>query len=103
MLYRVSEAAEGDLDEIFVYWAARVSLPIAEKVVDRITERFGLLGEYPRSGKRVPKYPRGLFCFPAGNYLIYYRATRRGTDIIHIFHRARNQSRALKPTREIQG
>jgi toxin ParE1/3/4 len=103
MPYRVSEAAERDLDEIFVYWAARVSLPIAEKVVDRITERFWLLGEYPRSGKRVPNYPHGLFCFPAGNYLIYYRPTRRGTDIIHIFHGSRNQSRALKPTKEIPG
>jgi hypothetical protein len=24
-------------------------------------------------------------CFPAGKYLIYYRKTRRGTDILYIF------------------
>jgi toxin ParE1/3/4 len=100
MPYRVSEAADRDLDEIFVYWATRVSFKIAEKVIDGISERFWLLGEYPRCGKRVPG---GLFCFPAGNYLIYYRSTRRGTDIIHIFHGSRNQTRAFKPTREIQG
>jgi toxin ParE1/3/4 len=103
MPYRVSEAADRDLDEIFVYWATRVSFKIAEKVIDGITERFWLLGEYPRCGKRVPKYARGLCCFPAGNYLIYYRNTLRGTDIIHIFHGSRNQSRALIPTREIRG
>jgi len=103
MPYRVSEAADRDLDEIFVYWATRVSLQIAEKVIDGITERFWLLGEYPRCGKRLPKYARGLFCFPAGSYLIYHRRTRRGTDIIHIFHGSRNQSRALKSTRDIPG
>jgi hypothetical protein len=24
-------------------------------------------------------------CFPAGKYLIYYRKTRRGIDILHMF------------------
>ena len=98
MPYRVSEAADRDLDEIFVYWATRVSFKIAEKVIDGITERFWLLGEYPRCGKRLR---RRLFCFPAGNYLIYYRGTSRGTDILHIFHGARHQSRTLRSTREI--
>jgi toxin ParE1/3/4 len=103
MPYRVSEAADRDLDEIFVYWATRVSFKIAEKVIDGITERFWLLGEYPRCGKRLSKYSRGLFCFPAGNYLIYYHPTPRGTDILHIFHGSRNQSRALKPTKKTRG
>jgi len=35
-------------------------------------------------------------CFPAGKYLIYYRNTRGGTDILHIFHGARDQRRALR-------
>jgi plasmid stabilization system protein ParE len=33
MRYRVSEDAERDLDEIFVYWANRASLEIADRVV----------------------------------------------------------------------
>jgi len=33
-------------------------------------------------------------CFPAGKYLIYYRRTRRRTEIPHIFHGARDQKRA---------
>jgi plasmid stabilization system protein ParE len=100
MPYRVTKAADKDLDEIFIYWATRVNLQIAEKIVDGITERFWLLGEYPRCGKRVL---RGLFCFPAGNYLIYYRSTRRGTDILHIFHGARHQNRTLRSATEIRG
>jgi len=106
MPYRVSQAADGDLDEIFVYWATRVSLQIAERILDGITDRFWLLGEYPRCGKSVPNYASGLFCFPAGNYLIYYRSTCRGTEIIHIFHifhGSRSQSSALKPTKKSRG
>jgi plasmid stabilization system protein ParE len=39
---------------------------------------------------------------PAGKYLIYYRRTRRGTEILHVFHGSRNQMRAFKkaPNRE---
>jgi toxin ParE1/3/4 len=89
MPYRVSEGAERDLDEIFLYWAIRASLEIADRVVDRITERFWLLGEHPGAGKPAGNIAGGVKCFPAGKYLIYYRKTRRGTDILHIFHGAR--------------
>ncbi|MGO8788771.1 MAG: type II toxin-antitoxin system RelE/ParE family toxin [Terriglobia bacterium] len=34
----------------------------------------------------------GVRCFPAGKYLIYYRHTRRVTDILHIFHGAQSGS-----------
>jgi toxin ParE1/3/4 len=95
MNYRVSAAAQRDLDEIFVYWAKRASLEVADRLVDSISERFWLLGEYPAAGKPSGNMGRGVKCFPAGKYLIYYRKTRRGTDILHIFHGARNQGHAF--------
>jgi toxin ParE1/3/4 len=100
MHYRVSENAERDLDEIFLYWANRASLEAADRVVDRITERFWLLGEHPDAGKSAADIAAGVRCFPAGKYLIYYRKTRRGTDILHIFHGARDQSNAFKTARK---
>jgi antitoxin ParD1/3/4 len=42
----------------------------------------------------------GVKCFPAGKYLIYYRATRQGTDILHVFHGARDHRKAFKKARE---
>ena len=96
MQYRISEDAERDLEEIFVYWANRASLESADRIVDRITERFWLVGEHPNAGKPAGNIARGVRCFPAGKYLIYYRTTRRGTDILHIFHGARDQRRAFK-------
>jgi plasmid stabilization system protein ParE len=96
MRYCVSEHAERDLDGIFLYWATRASLEAADRVVDRITERFWLLGEHPNAGGIAA----GVKCFPAGQYLIYYRKTRHGTDILHIFHGARNQRSAFKTARK---
>jgi toxin ParE1/3/4 len=100
MRYRVSEDAERVLDEIFVYWADRASPETAERVVDRITERFWLLGEHPDAGKPARDIAASVKCFPAGKYLIYYRKTRRGTDILHIFHGAREQRSAIKTAKK---
>ena len=100
MRYRVSENAQRDLEEIFVYWAERAGLEIADRIIDKISDRFWLLGEQPGAGKATEGIAAGVRCFPAGKYLIYYRATRRGTDILHVFHGARDQRKALKKARE---
>jgi toxin ParE1/3/4 len=96
MHYRISEDAERDLDEIFLYWANRASLEAAGRIIDRITERFWLLGKHPNAGKLAGNIAPGVKCFPAGKYLIYDCSTRRGTDILHIFHGARDQRGAHK-------
>jgi len=88
--YRVLTAAERDLDAIFLYWAERTSLQAADRLVDAITERFWLLGEHPEAGRSCPDIAREVRCFPAGRYLIYYRKLRRGVEILHIFHGARD-------------
>jgi toxin ParE1/3/4 len=90
MRYRVTKQAEADLDEIYLYWAARASPETADRLIDSIMERFWLLGEYPDAG-RPSEDIGGVKCFPAGKYLIYYRAVRRAVDILHVFHGARDQ------------
>jgi len=102
MNFRVSAAAARDLDEIFFFWAARAGLQVADRIVDSITERFWLPGEYPSAGKSAGNISRGVKCFPAGKYLIYYRKARRGTDILHIFHGARNQTPAFRAIKKPQ-
>jgi toxin ParE1/3/4 len=94
--YRVSTDTVLDLDEIFLYWATRAGLEVADRLIDGITERFWLLGEPPEAGRPADDAAAGVKCFPAGKYLIYYRGTRRGTEILHIFHGSREQKRAFK-------
>ena len=50
MRYRVSKDANQDLDQIFLYWARRAGLKVADRLVDSILDRFWLLGEYPDAG-----------------------------------------------------
>lgn len=96
--YRVSREAESDLDEIFLYWAERAGLEASDRLIDSITDRFWLLGEYPDAGKPSDEMAAGVRCFPAGKYLIYYRRTRGRTETLRIFHGARDQQRAWSST-----
>jgi toxin ParE1/3/4 len=96
MRYRVSADAERDLDEIFLYWATRTSVSVADRLIDSITDRFWLIGEHPDAGRPSGEMGAGVRCFPAGKYLIYYRKMRRTLDILHVFHGARDQERALR-------
>jgi toxin ParE1/3/4 len=100
MRFRVSPAAQRDLDEIFVYWAERASPQITDQLIDRIVDRFWLLSQFPRAGKYASDIAPEIRCFPAGQYLVYYRISRRTVDIIHIFHGGRNQDRAFKTTKK---
>ena len=92
--YRVSKDARSDLDAIFLYWAERAGLEVADRLIDAIIDRFWVLGEHPEAGRVSSDIAPGVRCFPAGSYLIYYRKTRRGVEILHVFHGSRNQDRA---------
>ncbi len=98
--YRVARGAERDLDEIFIYWARRVSIETAERIITSITERFWLIGQHPNAGKAADDIAADTRCFPAGKYLIYYRKRTYGIDILHIFHGARDQKASFKERKE---
>ena len=96
MPYRVSKGAQRDLEEIFLYWAKRAGLRVADRLIDGITGRLWILGEHPDAGRASEDIAAGVRCFPAGKYLIYYRKKCRGIDILHVFHGARHQKRTFK-------
>lgn len=93
MRFRVSRTAEEDLDRIFEHWAERASPKVAERLLGAILDRFALLGEFPQAGRACDQIAPGVRCFPAGDYLIYYRRSRKTLEILHIFHGARQQPR----------
>jgi toxin ParE1/3/4 len=100
MGYRISVDAEFDLDEIYLGWAERASLNVADRILDEIFKRFMFLGEFPEAGRSSNAFATGLKCFPAGKYLIYYRKSRKYTEILHVFHGARDQLKSFKKTRK---
>jgi plasmid stabilization system protein ParE len=52
---------------VFFYWAERASLEIADRVIDKVTDRFWLFGEHPDAGKASDGIAAGVKRFLAGN------------------------------------
>ncbi|MGA2569764.1 MAG: type II toxin-antitoxin system RelE/ParE family toxin [Terracidiphilus sp.] len=94
--FRISKSALRDLDEIFVYWAKRANLEVADRLLETLEEHFGLLAELPGIGRRCEEIAAGVRCFPAGKYLVYYRKVRGSVQILHVLHGARDQAEAIK-------
>ena len=89
----VSPLAQADIDEIWDY-IARDSSQNANRFVDRIEQRFGLLAAKPRLGVARDDLRPGLRRFGYARYLIYYRLIRGGIEVVRVVHGARDQ-RAL--------
>ena len=49
--YRLSALAELDLDEIWLYVAQDSSVARADRLIDEIVRRFGLLAAHPEAGR----------------------------------------------------
>jgi toxin ParE1/3/4 len=96
MQFHVTKKAEGDLDNIFVYWAQRAGIDVADKLIDSIEDRFAMLGDYPLIGRKCNEIAPGIRVFPTDKYLIYYQKERGLIKILHILHGARDQTRAFK-------
>jgi plasmid stabilization system protein ParE len=82
---RVSPEAEADMDGIWLYVAREShSIEIANRVVDGITARFGLLSRYPAAGRSRGDLTFGVRSFVADGYLILYEY--REPDLVVILH-----------------
>jgi len=62
MAHRLVQEAEADLDDIWLYIAKESgSIDVADRVVDSLTERFGLLARYPYIGRSRDEDLREVF------------------------------------------
>jgi toxin ParE1/3/4 len=84
-----SAQAEEDLIEIWTH-IARVNLAAADRVLDRIDRVSDRLAENPLLGPARPDLAEGLRYFVAGAYLVVYRQTGGGVEIIRVVHGARD-------------
>jgi toxin ParE1/3/4 len=95
MRFRVARKAQLDLDEVFLHWASHAGVEIADRLMDGLEEHFALLADFPNIGGEYGELRPGTRCFPAGNYLIYYRKQRAVIEILRILHGARDQHSAF--------
>jgi plasmid stabilization system protein ParE len=93
--YVLTRSARRDLQQISDYWTAEAGEDAAMRIVAGILETIIMISGLPRMGIAAAQFGERVRKFPAGNYMIYYRADRsRRIQILHVFHGSRHQSKA---------
>ncbi|MFQ4144497.1 type II toxin-antitoxin system RelE/ParE family toxin [Chlorogloeopsis sp. ULAP02] len=81
----ISTQAALDLENIWNY-VAKNNPRSADKLFDRLREKFAKLAKLPQMGERRENLAISLRSFPVGNYLIFYRTIYEGIEIVRIIH-----------------
>jgi plasmid stabilization system protein ParE len=81
-----SDAAEADLETIWLESAADYGEHHAQRVLNRLDALFALLDDFPNIGLGYPKIPKEVKYFPVRNYpfLIFYVVVADGISIVRI-------------------
>lgn len=94
MTFRLRPKAEADITNIALY-IAKDNRAAAGRWIDEMYLRFRQLGETPGIGVARPEIREGLRVLPAGRYLILYRETGEGAEIVRVVHGARQWQELL--------
>jgi toxin ParE1/3/4 len=92
--YGLSRSATRELQDIADYWSERVGSDYAVKVLTKIIDKILLYSQQQRAGRPAESYGRGVRCFPAGRYMIYYRIVRGNLHVLRVIHGSRDQKSA---------
>jgi toxin ParE1/3/4 len=93
--FRLSPKAERDLDELADYIADR-SPSAAVHEVEKLLDKFALLGRNPLLGEMRNDLSRNLRGFVAGSFLILYTPTANGIEVARVVHAARDLGSFLR-------
>lgn len=78
-----------DLEEIVSFIGA-LNPDAATRLTDRLETECWRLARDPGVGQARPDLAAGLRFFPVGNYLIFYRESGEGVQVIRVLHGARD-------------
>ncbi|MCH7801232.1 MAG: type II toxin-antitoxin system RelE/ParE family toxin [Chloroflexi bacterium] len=84
--YRLSSQARTDMLEVWVYVAEDNGVESARSLNRQFLERFPLLAEYPHMGRARPELAPDVRSFPISSFVVLYRPTDYGVDILRIVH-----------------
>jgi len=85
-----------DLDDIHDY-IAQSNPAAADRVIDAIEQACRRLASSPGIGRRREDLGPGLRSFPVRRYVIIFRETNGGVEIVRVFHGARDIPSHFQP------
>lgn len=80
------QAAEKDLEEIWLYSLEHWGMQQADDYIGAILNRLQWLAKHPSAGKPRPDIKSGYFYFPEGRHLIFYQQHAECIEVIGILH-----------------
>jgi toxin ParE1/3/4 len=83
------KAAAHSLDQEYAYLSER-NPEVAKRVFKRIVASTERLGQFPDSGRQGQVSGTRELIVPGIPYLIVYRVTDQGVEILRVFHESRN-------------
>ena len=89
-----SLVAESDLFQIGQY-IARQDLAAACRLYDEIERKAELYAGKPQLGELWSEFGRNVRAFRVGRYLVLYRPTKSGIEMIRVLHTARDLPQAF--------
>ncbi len=85
--YRLSPAAEQDLEEIWIYTAHKWSAQQAEDYFGDLLRGLDMLAANPRIGRKMDRIRPGYRRFHVAHHLIFYTEQgQHNIDVIRILH-----------------
>ena len=81
--------AAADVLEIWNY-IAEDSIEQADRWVDRLDEKLGLIAGQPLMGRSRNELAVDIRSFPFGRYVVFYVPIEDGIDVVRVLHSARD-------------
>jgi len=86
---KISPQADQDLLDIWLYIAEDSSIN-ADRFLDKINDTAKRLSEFNNIGTDRPELGDDIFSFPLDRYLLYYRKTNTGIELVRVLHSSRD-------------
>ena len=83
------QLAAADILDIWGH-IAEDSIEQADRWVDKLDEKFGLIATQPLMGRARDELSANVRSFPFGRYVIFYAAIEDGIDVVRVLHSARD-------------
>ena len=93
--FRLSPAAERDLEAIWKYTRGEWGLEQADRYLDRLTTTCQRLAESPMSAPACEHIRKGYRRRGTGRHMIYFRITTYGIAVIRVLHERMDALRHL--------
>ena len=91
--YLLSQEADFDLEEIFEYTQAEFGLSQAVKYLNEIDDVFVKLIDSPQIGRTRNEIKNGLYSFPVGKHIVFYRILIGHINIVRVLHCVKDLTR----------